>query len=225
MNFLNIKYFIAIAEEQNISAAARKLYVSQQSLSEHLKKLETEIGAPLFIRGNTITLTVAGECFLDGAKEIMASLNENIKKVAVVVSPSIEQVKSIENAGFDFVQIHKDLPDGLFNETLIDVLKAFNVNDLEELGKYKNIENIKGYVFDAPTYGSGETFDWSLLNNIKRDDKLFILAGGLNGDNVRDGIKAVQPDGVDVSSGVENDNGVGKSREKIREFVMAAKVI
>ena len=124
---------------------------------------------------------------LEKAKEIMASLNENIKKVAVVVSPSIEQVKSIENAGFDFVQIHKDLPDGLFNETLIDVLKAFNVNDLEELGKYKNIENIKGYVFDAPTYGSGETFDWSLLNNIKRDDKLFILAGGLNGDNVRDG--------------------------------------
>ena len=162
---------------------------------------------------------------LEKAKEIMASLNENIKKVAVVVSPSIEQVKNIENAGFDFVQIHKDLPDGLFNETLIDVLKAFNVNDLEELGKYKNIENIKGYVFDAPTYGSGETFDWSLLNNIKRDDKLFILAGGLNGDNVRDGIKAVQPDGVDVSSGVENDNGVGKSREKIREFVMAAKVI
>lgn len=162
---------------------------------------------------------------LEKAKEIMASLNENIKKVAVVVSPSIEQVKSIENAGFDFVQIHKDLPDGLFNETLIDVLKAFNVNNLEELGKYKNIENIKGYVFDAPTYGSGETFDWSLLNNIKRDDKLFILAGGLNGDNVRDGIKAVQPDGVDVSSGVENDNGVGKSREKIREFVMAAKVI
>lgn len=162
---------------------------------------------------------------LEKAKEIMASLNENIKKVAVVVSPSIEQVKSIENAGFDFVQIHKDLPDGLFNETLIDVLKAFNVNDLEELGKYKNIENIKGYVFDAPTYGSGETFDWSLLNNIKRDDKLFILAGGLNEDNVRDGIKAVQPDGVDVSSGVENDNGVGKSREKIREFVMAAKVI
>ena len=43
--------------------------------------------------------------------------------------------------------------------------------------------------------------------------------------DVRDGIEAVQPDGVDVSSGVENDNGVGKSREKIREFVMAAKVI
>lgn len=71
MNFLNIKYFIAIAEEQSISAAARKLYVSQQSLSEHLKKMETELGVPLFNRGSTLTLTVAGECFFEGGKELL----------------------------------------------------------------------------------------------------------------------------------------------------------
>lgn len=84
MNFLNIKYFMAIAEERNISAAARKLYVSQQSLSEHLKKLEAEIGAPLFTRGNTITLTVAGECFLEGSKEIMASYNRMLSNIDAV---------------------------------------------------------------------------------------------------------------------------------------------
>ena len=84
MNFLNIKYFMAIAEERNISAAARKLYVSQQSLSEHLKKLENEIGAPLFIRGNTITLTVAGECFLEGAKEIIVSYDRMISNINAV---------------------------------------------------------------------------------------------------------------------------------------------
>lgn len=84
MNFLNIKYFMAIAEERNISAAARKLYVSQQSLSEHLKKLENEIGAPLFVRGNTITLTVAGECFLEGAKEILASYDRMISNINTV---------------------------------------------------------------------------------------------------------------------------------------------
>lgn len=71
MNFLNIKYFIAIAEEQSISAAARKLFVSQQSLSEHLKKLEIEIGVPLFNRETPLTLTVAGECFFEGAKELL----------------------------------------------------------------------------------------------------------------------------------------------------------
>ena len=72
------------------------------------------------------------------AKEIMASLDDNIKKVAVVVSPTIEQVKNIESAGFDFVQIHKNLPKDLFKETSIPVLKAFNVNDLDEIEKYTN---------------------------------------------------------------------------------------
>ena len=138
-----------------------------------------------------------------------------------------EQIENqLENfkQGFDFVQIHKELPEDLFKKTSIPVLKAFNVNDLNEIEKYKEIDNVKGYVFDAPTYGSGKIFDWSLLENVKRDDKLFILAGGLNADNVAEGIKAVNPDGVDVSSGVENDNGVGKSREKIKQFVDATRM-
>lgn len=97
MNFLNIKYFIAIAEEQSISAAARKLYVSQQSLSEHLKKMETELGAPLFKRESPLTLTPAGDCFYEGAKELLNSydqllsdltdINENrISKITIGIS-------------------------------------------------------------------------------------------------------------------------------------------
>lgn len=81
MNFLNIKYFLAIAEEKNISAAARKLYVSQQSLSEHLKKLEAEFGVPLFDRGSSLTLTVAGECFYDGAKEILKTYDRMVANI------------------------------------------------------------------------------------------------------------------------------------------------
>lgn len=84
MNFLNITYFIAIAEERNISAAARKLYVSQQSLSEHLKKLEAEIGVPLFERGNIMQLTVAGECFLEGSKEILAAYNRMCSNIDAI---------------------------------------------------------------------------------------------------------------------------------------------
>lgn len=71
MNFLTLKYFLAIADEGSISAAARKLYITQQSLSEHLKKLETELGVPLIKRGKTLSLTVAGECFLEGSRELM----------------------------------------------------------------------------------------------------------------------------------------------------------
>ena len=48
---------------------------------------------------------------IEQAKEIMAALDASIKRVAVVVSPTIEQVRQIEAAGFDYVQIHGEIPE------------------------------------------------------------------------------------------------------------------
>ncbi len=161
---------------------------------------------------------------IEQAMEIMAALDASIKRVAVVVSPSIEQVRQIEAAGFDYVQIHGEIPE---TETeaeaaiAIPILKAFNVSDMGSYEKYHNDSRIAGYVFDAIEPGSGKTFDWKLVDNIPRDEKLLLLAGGLNPDNVRMAIEAVHPDGVDVSSGVENDNGAGKNPERIRAFAIA----
>lgn len=163
---------------------------------------------------------------IEQAKEIMAALDASIKRVAVVVSPSIEQVRQIEAAGFDYVQIHGEIPE---TETeaeaaiAIPILKAFNVSDMGSYEKYHNDSRIAGYVFDAIEPGSGKTFDWKLVDNIPRDEKLLLLAGGLNPDNVRMAIEAVHPDGVDVSSGVENDDGAGKNPDKIHDFVAAVK--
>ncbi len=163
---------------------------------------------------------------IEQAMEIMAALDASIKRVAVVVSPSIEQVRQIEAAGFDYVQIHGEIPE---TETeaeaaiAIPILKAFNVSDMGSYEKYHNDSRIAGYVFDAIEPGSGKTFDWKLVDNIPRDEKLLLLAGGLNPDNVRMAIEAVHPDGVDVSSGVENDDKAGKNPEKIRDFVAAVK--
>lgn len=181
------------------------------------------------------------------AMEIMATLDASIKRVAVVVSPSIEQVRQIEAAGFDYIQIHGEIPqtESLYktdpdstdhtshmetcnsgnpqNVIHIPILKAFNVSDMGSYEKYHNDSRIAGYVFDAIEPGSGKTFDWRLVDNIPRDEKLLLLAGGLNPDNVRIAIEAVHPDGVDVSSGVENDDGAGKNPQKIHDFVAAIK--
>ena len=157
---------------------------------------------------------------IEQAKEIMTALDASIKRVAVVVSPSIEQIKQIEAAGFDYIQIHGKIPE---TEVEAPILKAFNVSDMGSYEKYHNDSRIAGYVFDAIEPGSGKTFDWKLVDNIPRDEKLLLLAGGLNPDNVRMAIEAVHPDGVDVSSGVENDNKAGKNPEKIRDFVAAIK--
>lgn len=155
---------------------------------------------------------------IEQAKEIMAALDASIKRVAVVVSPSIEQVSQIETAGFDYIQIHGEIPEAAI---AIPILKAFNVSDMDSYEKYHNDSRIAGYVFDAIEPGSGKTFDWKLVDNIPRDEKLLLLAGGLNPDNVRMAIEAVHPDGVDVSSGVENDDKAGKNPEKIHDFVAA----
>ena len=61
MNFRNLQYFLRTAEEKNITRAAQKLYISQQSLSGHIAKLEEELGVSLFERGGELTLTYAGE--------------------------------------------------------------------------------------------------------------------------------------------------------------------
>ena len=59
--------------------------------------------------------------------------------------------------------------------------------------------------------------------NIPNDNKLFVLAGGLDFSNVSDAIKIINPDIVDVSSGVENDTKTGKSREKVAGFITAVR--
>ncbi|MEW9676092.1 LysR family transcriptional regulator [Lentibacillus sp. L22] len=67
-----LRYFIAVANQQSISGAAKYLHVSQPSLSRQLSEFEKELGTPLFIRGNRkITLTNEGVFLLKKAKEIV----------------------------------------------------------------------------------------------------------------------------------------------------------
>ena len=155
---------------------------------------------------------------LDTAKCIISTLRADIKKVAVVVSPSKEQIEDICDCGFDYIQIHGNVEKDILDASRIPVLKAFNVNDIDKIDYYESIDKIKGYVFDAAEPGSGKTFDWTMLRDIEHS-KLFFLAGGLTPDNVVKAIEIASPDGVDVSSGVEYDSGIGKDPDKIKRFI------
>lgn len=74
---------------------------------------------------------------------------------------------------------------------------------------------------DGLSPGSGEVFDWSLMNEIPLGLRL-ILSGGLNPENVSEGIDRVRPWGVDVSSGVEKSHGL-KDPVKMRQFIANAR--
>ena len=82
LNFLNLNYFYVCAEELNFTRAAKKLFISQQSLSNHIKKLEEEYNVQLFNRGAYITLTEAGECLYRNAGEILALHHRTEREIA-----------------------------------------------------------------------------------------------------------------------------------------------
>ncbi len=159
---------------------------------------------------------------IEKAKEIMKAADPRIQKVAVVVSPTVEQAMEIEKAGFDYMQVHGTLSDEVLAKTSISIIKAFNLGD-EQNPAYETNDRIKAYLFDAAEPGSGKSFDWSILSHMKRTKK-WILAGGLRVDNVGKAIAVVHPDMVDVSSGVEYGDKPGKDPEKIAEFIHSVNI-
>lgn len=77
-----LQYFLAVAREQNISAAAQSLHLTQPTLSRQLKELEEELGKQLMIRGSRkITLTEEGMLLRKRAEEILELVDRTEKEV------------------------------------------------------------------------------------------------------------------------------------------------
>ncbi len=71
MNFHNLEYFSVVAEEMNMTRAAERLFISQQSLSSHIRHLESILGVKLFFRTPRLQLTYAGQRLLLSARRIL----------------------------------------------------------------------------------------------------------------------------------------------------------
>src|SRR5881396_3886758 len=77
MEIHQLRYFVAVADEGSFSRAAAKVRVAQPSLSQQIRKLEAELGQPLFDRlPRSVVLTEAGRCLLEYARQILASIGD-----------------------------------------------------------------------------------------------------------------------------------------------------
>lgn len=76
MNLLSLEYFLVTAEEMNFTKAASKLYITQQSLSGHIKKLEDYFGCKLFDRGPPLTLTKEGIGLQQSGTKLLVDMSD-----------------------------------------------------------------------------------------------------------------------------------------------------
>lgn len=82
MDLKQLEYMIRIAEENNITKAAEKLYITQSALNQQLLRLERELGTPLFVRSRTNWhLTEAGQIYVEGAKQILRIKKDTYSRI------------------------------------------------------------------------------------------------------------------------------------------------
>lgn len=88
-----LEYILVLAETGNMTRAAKKLYISQPTLSQFLSKQEAELGTPLFQRNEGVyTLTPLGELYAEYAKKVLALTNileRDIKRISTTIRINI----------------------------------------------------------------------------------------------------------------------------------------
>lgn len=162
---------------------------------------------------------------LEQAVALAANIPAQVKKVGVFVNEEMETIQHIaQTVPLDFIQYHGDETQAVIDAVGLPSIKACSVktrDDVELAAHY----NVDYWLFDAPGTdfrgGSGQAFDWSLLEQVRIPRDKIIVAGGLHAENVTQAITQVTPYAVDVSSGVEM-NGV-KDSARILAFTREAK--
>ena len=166
----------------------------------------------------------------NSAKILSTKIPDSVGRVAVVVDETFENLQKIyQNFQPNFFQLHGD-EDIKYIENLkkifpkISLIKAFSIFTKNDLNKIKNFDNhIDYFLLDNKNPGSGEVFEWSLLQDFK-SKKPYFLSGGININNIDEAIRIANPDFIDISSGIEEKRGI-KSSKLIIEILKKIKII
>jgi len=175
--------------------------------------------------------------FIDIAqiREIVKGLLKSTNTIGVWVNTDIEEIyQNVSETNLSAVQLHGDetveyceklrlkLPEN------IEIIKAIRVKNRETLASINNYgDYVDTFLLDAyhPENfgGTGTTLDWENMRNFNFK-KPWFLAGGLTANNIKDALLKLQPDGVDLSSGVEISPG-NKDIQKVKDLFKQLKEI
>ena len=172
------------------------------------------------------------------AKRLKSRIPKHVTTVGLFVDPTNSEIDDVLAAiDLDLIQLHGDENPSrvleIKRQTHLPILKAIRLGSHADLAISKNYYDVADHLlFDAkvPTTspkilpgGNAISFDWKILNDVKIPLP-WMLAGGLNCQNIREAVEATGANTVDVSSGVESNPGI-KDLELIMNFLTAAKML
>ncbi len=157
MELRQLKYFVKVAELLSFSKAAKALYITQSTLSQQIKQLEDELDMALFFRNNhKVSLTEAGETFLEGAKKTLAEADDNKAKILDLAQGH----RGVLNIGVTYsfgsiltesvLTFKKELPDVILNicyKNMMELMELVSDGELDfalsfrSSEKYDNVES------------------------------------------------------------------------------------
>lgn len=159
------------------------------------------------------------------AREISLRLPEQVFRVGVFVNETKEEIERIASiVSLTHIQLHGDESAEFVDSISLPVIKSFCINSKADFKKINDFR-CELILLDGPKGkyrgGNGHTFSWQEVKQADIENKKIILAGGLTVDNVLNGIDAIRPYMVDVSSGVETEGK--KDSRKIELFINKVK--
>ena len=165
---------------------------------------------------------------LGDAQQLLKNRNQHSKIVALTVNSDDDFIKDIkQNIKPDYFQFHGNETPLRCKEIKVKfetpIIKGIGIkNKLDLIKANQNYENLCDILLlDSPSTilpgGNGEMFNWNIIKNCEPQKK-WMLAGGLNINNIEQAVKISNPPAIDISSGVEISKGI-KDPEMIKNFI------
>ena len=173
MEVRELRYFLAVAKEENITRAAESLHIAQPSLSKQLMELEKKLGKQLLIRGKRkISLTEEGVLLRKRAEEILELVEKTEQEISHDFEETIGNIyiggnisESILSLAAELRNIHPGIHFHFYSGDAVDVSERLDHGNLDFAVMLEPVDNIKYNFLSLPDHS-----EWGIL--MKKNDLL-----------------------------------------------------
>ena len=169
ISLLNMEYFIVVTQERSFTAAAKKLFISQQTICSQIAQMEKELDAKLFERTRPLVLTPAGVRFYKCASETVFMQEQMRREIHDMVEPSRDTIR----IGISHAYARALLPQilGVFCVEYPAVDVKINEMSFEDMNNALSSNEVD-FIFSRPANIDASTHIISLYN----DDSIYLYA-------------------------------------------------